>query len=465
MLSVVALVGRPNVGKSTLFNALTRSRDALVYDRPGVTRDRHYGVCRNGDKPFVLVDTGGLGDADELADFTRLQVDAAIAEASLVLFVVDAREGLLPDDRRILDSLRKREKRCILVVNKCDGVDEEAAQAEFSRLGLSEVVFTAATHRQGVDELLLAIMPHLPEESAETTLEVDVNRTRVAIIGRPNVGKSTLVNRLLGEERVIVSEVAGTTRDAIHVPIDRDGKRYLLIDTAGMRRRARVEDDVEKVSVIKTLQALDQANVAVVMIDASEGVTDQDSTVLGHALESGRALVIAVNKWDGLDRYQRERCRTELDRRLDYVPYAMRVFIAAKHGSGLGDLMKAVDRAAKASSREFSSSELTKAIEIAYESYQPPLVRGKVAKLRYAHQGGRNPPRIVIHGSRTKSLPESYKRYLENFLRKRFKLEGTPVRLDLRDGENPYEGKKNELSERQVKRRQRIIRHAKRAKR
>ena len=465
MIPVVALVGRPNVGKSTLFNALTHSMQALVADRPGVTRDRHYGIAREGGRSFVVVDTGGLdGAADELVDLAALQTRAAIDEAAVLVLVVDARAGALPGDRSILDSLRKQGKPLLLAVNKVDGVDEAATVAEFSRLGVPDLLLLSASNRRGTATLAQRVIERLPAPDAEEPAAADTG-IKVAIVGRPNVGKSTLVNRLLGEERVVASEIPGTTRDAISVALERDGRRYTLIDTAGVRRRGKVEDALEKFSVIKTLQALAEAHVAVVMLDASEGVTEQDSTVLGHALEAGRALVIAVNKWDGLDAYTRERCKTELDRRLDYVPYAIRVTISAKHGSGLAELMKAVDRAYRAANRELSSSDLTRALEIAYESYQPPLVNGRAAKLRYAHQGGRNPPRVVIHGSRIASLPGSYHRYLENFFRARFKLEGTPVKLEFREGENPYKGRKNELTERQVRKRQRLVRHHRRGKR
>jgi len=465
VIPVVALVGRPNVGKSTLFNALTHSMQALVADRPGVTRDRHYGIAREGERSFVVVDTGGLDGADdELVGLAAQQTRAAIDEAAVLVLVVDARGGVLPGDRLILDALRKQGKPLLLAVNKADGVDEAGALAEFSRLGVPDMMAMSASNRRGTGALALRLLELLPDPEEPAAAPADAG-IKVAIIGRPNVGKSTLVNRLLGEDRVVASGIPGTTRDAISVALERDGRRYTLIDTAGVRRRGKVEDAIEKFSVIKTLQALAEAHVAVVMLDASEGVTDQDSTVLGHALEAGRALVIAVNKWDGLDAYTRERCKTELDRRLDYVPYAIRLFISAKHGSGLGELMKAVDRAYRAATREISSSELTRALEVAYESYQPPLVNGRAAKLRYAHQGGRNPPRVVIHGSRIASLPGSYHRYLENFFRTRFKLEGTPVKLEFREGENPYKGRKNELTASQQRKRQRLVRHARRGKR
>ena len=466
MLPVVALVGRPNVGKSTLFNQLTRSRDAVVADRPGVTRDRHYGISRSGARPFVVVDTGGLyGDGDELADLTFGQAEAAIDEADVIVLVCDARDGLMPGDRRILDEARRRAKALVVAVNKSDAADAIATLAEFAALGVDPTLPVSAAHRRGLDLLVDAVAARFPAPSAdagEARGATADDAIRLAIIGRPNVGKSTLVNRLLGEERVIVSDVAGTTRDSIEVPLERDGQRFMLIDTAGVRRRARVEDEVEKISVIKTLAAIESAEVVVVMLDASEGVTEQDVTVLGHALAAGRGIVVALNKWDGLDAYQRQRCETELERRLDFVAWAPRVTISARHGSGLRELMDFVGRTARSGRFEASAGEITRAIETAVEAYQPPLVRGKAPKLRYAHLGGHRPLRVVIHGSRLEHLAEGYKRYLENFLRKRYRLVGTPIRLDWREGSNPFEGKRNELSERQQRKRQRLIRHAKR---
>lgn len=467
MLPVVALVGRPNVGKSTLFNQLTRSRDAVVADRPGVTRDRHHGICRDAERPFIVVDTGGLyGDGDELADLTTGQAEAAITEADVVVLVCDARDGLMPGDRRILDQARRRAKALVVAVNKSDAADAVATLAEFAALGVDPTLPVSAAHRRGLDLLQAAVKVHFPPPPAESPAGVqpagDETAVRLAIIGRPNVGKSTLVNRLLGEERVIVSDVAGTTRDAIEVALERDGQRFVLIDTAGVRRRARVEDEVEKISVIKTLAAIESAEVVVVMLDASEGITEQDVTVLGHALEAGRGLVVALNKWDGLDSYQRQRCETELARKLDFVAWAPRVTISARHGSGLRELMDFVTRTARSGRFDAGAAEITRAVEAAVAAYQPPLVRGKSPKLRYAHLGGHRPLRVVIHGSRLAHIAEAYKRYLENFLRKRYRLVGTPIRLDWREGGNPFEGKRNELSERQVRKRQRLIRHAKR---
>ena len=463
MLPVVALVGRPNVGKSTLFNVLTRSRDALVADMPGVTRDRHYGICRLGEQPFVVVDTGGLADSEEgLAGLTARQVELAIAEADVVIFVVDARDGLLPTDQAILGRLRRTAKPMLLAVNKIDGLNESIALADFARLGVASALPLSASNNHGTRDLLEAVAALLPEGGTEQISGDDEGGVRVAIVGRPNVGKSTLVNRLLGENRVIVSDVAGTTRDSIRIPLERDGRKYTLIDTAGVRRRGRIDDAVEKFSVIKTLQSIDAANVVIIMLDANEGVTDQDAGLIGHALDAGRALVIAVNKWDGLKKYDRDQCESSLVRKLVFVEWAPRVTISALHGSGIGELMKRVNRVHAAANKKLTASDLTRALEAAYAAYQPPLVRGHSPKLRYAHPGGSNPPTVVIHGSRTKHLAESYRRYLENFFRKRYKLEGTPIRIDFREGENPYAGKKNVVTEGQQKRRPRMARNAKR---
>ena len=462
MLPVVALVGRPNVGKSTLFNALTKTRDALVADLPGVTRDRHYGVCRLGARPFVLVDTGGLsGERVDIDELTEKQVQRAIDEAAICVLLVDAREGLLPQDRAILDRLRRTGKPVLLTVNKTDGIDLQTALAEFSSLGVAASFAIAAAHARGLDTLLAATLALLPADADEDGLTEHgaSGGTRVAIVGRPNVGKSTLVNRLLGEERVVVSDIAGTTRDSIHVPLERDGKRYTLIDTAGVRRRGRVEDALEKFSVIKTLQSIAAAEVVAVMLDAGEGVTDQDLALIGQVLEAGRALVIVANKWDGLEQYDRERCKAGLERKLDFVAWARIVFLSAKHGSGLRELMRAIDRAGASASREFGTSDLTRALEKAVAAHQPPLVRGHSPKLRFAHPGGDRPPTVVIHGSRTKHIADSYRRYLENFFRKRYKLEGTPIRVEFREGENPYAGKRNVLTEAQQRKRRRMVRH------
>jgi GTP-binding protein len=467
MLPLVALVGRPNVGKSTLFNALTRSRDALVHDEPGVTRDRQYGLCRLDEgRPFAVCDTGGLTDASEgLAAATTKQSRAAAEEADLVLFIVDGREGLSAADETILRWLRKTGRPIYLVVNKTDGIDAAACVNEFARTGIEVVIPIAAAHQRGVPELVHALLPRLPADRDTSVLLGDEpERMRVAFIGRPNVGKSTLVNRLLGEERLIASEVPGTTRDAIAVDLERDGKKYRLIDTAGLRRRSKVEEAVEKFSTFKTLQAIESCQVAVVMLDAGEGVTEQDATVLGHVLDSGRALVIAVNKWDGQSTYQRDQTKALLDRKLAFCPWAEQVTISAKHGTGMRELFNAIRRAHASATRSFGTAEITRAIETAVASFPPPVQRGHVAKLKFAHPGGENPPTFVVHGTRLKGLPDSYRRYLENFFRKRFKLVGTPVRFIFKEGENPYEGKRNVLTERQVAKKKRLIRHVKRGK-
>ena len=463
MLPLVALVGRPNVGKSTIFNALTRTRDALVHDQPGVTRDRNYGVCRlDEDNPFLIVDTGGIaGEEEGLAGATARQARAAAGEADLIVFVVDARDGTSALDDEILSWLRKLARPTLLLINKIDGTDEHAVRSEFARYGFSEMLMISAAHRQGIDDLVDEIVERLPEEGTAETLDNDPDRIRIAFVGRPNVGKSTLVNRILGEERMIASEVPGTTRDSIAVDLERDGQLYRLIDTAGLRRKSRVDEVVEKFSVVKTLRSIEQCQVAVLMLDAHEGVTDQDASVLGAVLDAGRALVIAINKWDGLSEYDKQQAETLLSLKLGFVPWAENVRISALHGSGLRELFKAVHRAHASATHEFSTAEVNKALEVAYEANPPPSIRGHVSKLRYVHPAGANPPTFIVHGTRLKELQESYKRYLENFFRKRFKLIGTPVSFIFREGTNPYEGKKNVLTERQVKAKRRLMKHVK----
>ena len=463
MFPLVALVGRPNVGKSTIFNALTRSRDALVHDQPGVTRDRQYGVCRRiEDQAFVVIDTGGMVEENQgLAAATTRQARFGANEADVVVFVVDGREGLNPADKEILAWLRKSGKPLVLAVNKTDGLNEDQVLADFTVLGIEQVVGMAASHMRGIDDLVEAVHGFFPQDRTLHETDDDPSRIRIAFIGRPNVGKSTLVNRLLGEERMIASEVPGTTRDSIAVDLERDERLYRLIDTAGLRRRARVEEAVEKFSAVKTLQAIEQCQVAVILLDATEGVTDQDASVLGYVLDAGRALVVAVNKWDGLSTYQRQQTNDMLDRKLSFAPWAERITISALHGTGMRELFRAIHRAYASATRKFSTSEVTKALEIAYSSFQPPVVRGHVAKLRFAHPGGSNPPTFIVHGTRIKTLPESYKRYLENFFRKRFKLVGTPVNFEFREGDNPFSGKKNTLTDRQKRKRKRLVSHVK----
>jgi len=457
VLPVVAIVGRPNVGKSTLFNALTRTRDALVADVPGVTRDRQYGISRVGRHPCLLVDTGGLVSQAEGIDYlTARQVHQAIDEAQLVLFVVSARDGLTAEDEEIAALLRRAAKQILLVANKVDGMDESTAAVEFTRLGMGEAHLVTASHQRGLDAMMDAVDDRLPETAEEDAAEEDPERLRLAIVGRPNVGKSTLVNRLLGEERVMAFDQPGTTRDTISAELERDGQKYLLVDTAGVRRRSKIADAVERFSTIKALQAIDRAHVVVLMLDAREGLTDQDTTLLGHALTQGRALVIALNKWDGLDADHRKAVRADLERKLTYVDWAQRVTISALHGSGLQELLDAVQRAWRSARTEFSTPELTRVLRAAFEAHQPPMRQGRTAKLRYAHAGGKLPPRIVIHGSRTDTIPDSYRRFLASRFIQHFKLKGTPLFIDFRDSDNPYKDRKNKLTPRQLDKRRRL---------
>lgn len=455
MLPVVAIVGRPNVGKSTLFNALTRTRDALVADMPGVTRDRQYGISRVGDTPCVLVDTGGLVKGAEGIEYlTAQQVHQAIDESTLVMFVVSAREGLTAADEEVAATLRQKDRPVLLVANKTDGTDTDISLAEFAALGMGDALPVAAAHRRGLEALMGTAGDQLP--LAEPAGEETGDQRRLAIIGRPNVGKSTLVNRLLGEERVMAYDLPGTTRDTIVMEMERDGVQYQLIDTAGVRRRSRVTEAVEKFSVIKALQAIEYAHVVILMVDAQEGLTDQDTTLLSHVLEQGRGLVIAVNKWDGLDPDHRKVVLSELDRKLQFVPWARRVRISALHGSGMDLLMKAVAEAWKSATRDFSTPELTRILQRAFEAHQPPMSKGRTARLRYAHAGGKLPPRIVVHGKRVDTIPASYRRYLENTFLKAFKLTGTPLVVELRGGDNPFKGRKNPLTDRQLRKRKRL---------
>jgi GTP-binding protein len=463
VLSVVAIVGRPNVGKSTLFNALTRTRDALVADMPGVTRDRQYGISRVGASPCLLVDTGGLvSNADGIEYLTAQQVHQAIDEAQLVLFVVSAKDGLTAEDEEIASLLRRSSRNVLLVANKVDGMDEDTALADFASLGMGRPVGVTATHRRGLESMMQSAQEYLPDFGEDEEDEEDRDRLRLAIIGRPNVGKSTLVNRLLGEERMLAFDQPGTTRDTISVSIERDGQKYELIDTAGVRRRSKITGAVEKFSTIKALQAIERAHVVVLMLDAREGLTDQDTTLLGHVLTQGRALVIALNKWDGMDPDDRKRVRGELDRKLNYVNWARRITLSALHGSGIQELMGAVQQAWKSATRELKTPELTRVLKDAFDAHQPPMKHGRTAKLRYAHSGGKLPPRIVIHGSRSDTIPDAYRRYLANRFIQHFKLKGTPVFIQFRDSDNPYKDRKNKLSRRQMGKRRRLKKFTKR---
>jgi len=437
MLPVIALVGRPNVGKSTLFNVLTATRDAIVADVPGLTRDRQYGFGRVGPVPYVVIDTGGLiENPTGLEAQMRAQTERAVAEADRLVFVIDARAGLSAEDQFVARELRRSGKPVTLALNKAEGLDADVAGADFYALGLGEPLAISAAHGQGCETLMEQVLAGLEPQPAAAA---DDGAIRIAIIGRPNVGKSTLVNRLLGEERVIASEQPGTTRDSILVPFERDGRRFVLIDTAGVRRRARVEDVVERASVAKTLQAIDEAHVVILVLDAHDTVAEQDASVLGLALERGRALLIAINKWDGIPEEQRATIQRQLALKLDFVPFAPLHYISARHGTGVGELIKATVRAYEGAMRTLPTRELTRTLEHALSMHQPPLVRGRRIKLRYAHQGGRNPPRIVIHGNQTAAVPEAYTRYLANLFRKTYDLFATPVVIEYRTDANPYD--------------------------
>tara|TARA_R110000803_G_C11988883_1_gene321666 strand:+ start:8863 stop:10362 length:1500 start_codon:yes stop_codon:yes gene_type:complete len=471
MLPVVALVGRPNVGKSTLFNRLTRSRDALVADYPGLTRDRQYGKAEVEEHPFIVIDTGGIeGDEKGIDALMAEQSLIAIDEADAVLFMVDARAGLTSADQGIASHLRKQDKKVFLVANKVDGIDADSAVADFYSLGLGDAVHQiAAAHGRGVTQLLtLALTPHIEElgrpqaqENDEFDGEYDENinnealdqknideapeetdTIKLAIIGKPNVGKSTLTNRILGEDRVVVFDMPGTTRDSVYIPMEHNGRPYTLIDTAGIRRRKNVTDIVEKFSVIKTLRAIEDANVCLLIIDAQEGISDQDLSLLGFILEAGRSLVLAVNKWDGLDDHVKDRIKSELDRRLGFIDFARIHFISALHGTGVGHLYESVEEAFVSATKRISTSMVTKILDMAVFDHQPPMHQGRRIKLKYAHAGGYNPPIIVIHGNLAKNLPISYKRYLMNYYRKSLKIMGTPIRIEFRETSNPFAGKK-----------------------
>jgi GTPase len=437
MLPVVALVGRPNVGKSTLFNVLTGTRDAIVADIPGLTRDRQYGFGRVGPIPYVVIDTGGLVENPTgIEAQMREQTEQAVEEADRLVFVADVREGLTPADHFVLRELRRSGKPVTLALNKGEGLDLDFVAGDFHSLGLGDPLLISAAHGQGCEELMEHVLAGIePDAVARDPSEGAI---RIAIIGRPNVGKSTLVNRLLGQERVIASDVPGTTRDSILVPFRRDERDFVLIDTAGVRRRSKVEGVVERASVAKTLQAIDEAHVVVMVLDAHDAIAEQDASVLGLALERGRALIIAVNKWDGIPMDQRETIHRQLALKLDFVPFAPLHFISARHGTGVGEVVQSMVRAYEASMRQMPTRDLTGTLEHALTVHQPPLVHGRRIKLRYAHQGGRNPPRIVIHGNQTASVPDAYTRYLANVFRRKYDLFATPVVIEYRTDKNPF---------------------------
>ena len=472
MLPVVAIVGRPNVGKSTLFNALTRTRDALVADMPGVTRDRQYGEAQWQGRTYIVVDTGGItGDEQGLDMIMAGQSLQAIEEADAVLFMVDARAGRTAGDELIADHLRKRNKRTFLIANKLDGADQDSIMGEFAQLGLGDPLGIAAAHGRNINPMLETVLGeagvNTPDVDSDGNpverLVVEPIGTKIAVIGRPNVGKSTLVNRMLGEDRVVVFDQAGTTRDSIYIPYERHDKPYTLIDTAGVRRRGKVFEAIEKFSVIKTLQAIQDANVVIFVVDAREGIVEQDLHLLGFVLEAGRALVIAINKWDGMEEREKEFVKTELQRRLIFAQFADQHFISALHGSGVGLLYKSVDKAFESAMTKIPTRRMTEILEAAVEEHQPPLVNGRRIKLRYAHLGGSNPPIVVIHGNQVDAVPRSYTRYLENTFRKVLKITGTPIRIEYKSGDNPFADRKNKLTERQVNKKRRLMSHHKKA--
>ena len=442
MLPTLVLVGRPNVGKSTLFNRLTGTRDALVHDMPGMTRDRHYGRGRIGGKPYLVVDTGGLEPVAKegiMAEMAR-QTLQAIDEADAIIFMVDARSGLTPQDKVIADRLRRASCPVLLAVNKAEGMNRAVVTAEFHELGLGEPLAISGAHGDGISDLVDEALAPFSEEEEKTD---EFGIPKIALVGRPNVGKSTLVNALVGEERVIAFDQPGTTRDSIYVEFERDGKPYILIDTAGVRRKGKVFETVEKFSVIKTLQAIEDANVVVLVLDARENISEQDAHLAGFVLETGRALVVAINKWDGLSAEQRDDIKRDIGRKLAFLDFARFNYISALKAKGLDTLLKDVEAAHAAAFIKMSTPKLTRVLEMAVEQHAPPKNGLFRPKPRYAHQGGKNPPVIILHGNALEGLRDDYKRYLESSFRKAFKLQGTPLRIQVKEdeGKNPYEGK------------------------
>ena len=505
---VVALVGRPNVGKSTLFNRLTHTRDALVADFPGLTRDRKYGQAHLAGHDFIVIDTGGIDGTEEgVEEKMAEQSLLAIEEADIVLFLVDARAGLTSADIGIANYLRQRQnKTTVVVANKVDGIDADSHCAEFYQLGLGEIAQIAASQGRGIANLMEQVLSPLAEKMAEKEEESavenddvsemaqhdewdedfdfsneedtalldeelaqeqtpDSQNIKIAIVGRPNVGKSTLTNRILGEDRVVVYDMPGTTRDSIYIPMERDGQQYTLIDTAGVRKRGKVHLAVEKFSVIKTLQAIQDANVVLLVIDARENISDQDLSLLGFILNAGRSLVIVVNKWDGLDTDVKDRVKSELDRRLDFIDFARVHFISALHGSGVGNLFDSVKEAYECATQKMTTSMLTRILQIAVDEHQPPMISGRRVKLKYAHPGGYNPPIIVVHGNQVDKLPDSYKRYLSNHFRRSLKIIGSPIRMQFQEGNNPFAGRRNKLTPNQLRKRKRLMKFIKKSKR
>lgn len=465
MIPVFALVGRPNVGKSTLFNRLTKTRDALVANYPGLTRDRKYGEGSMLGKRFMLIDTGGITGTEEGIDSIMAEQSMlAIQEADAVMLIVDSKVGLTPLDSHLAEYLREKECVVYLVANKIDGVNPDIASAEFFELGLKNIYPTTATHGRGVKNLMESVLESFPESNQKDEDVRQEKGIKIAIVGRPNVGKSTLVNRILGEDRVIVFDEPGTTRDSVYIEYQREDTKYTLIDTAGIRKRKNVSLTVEKFSIVKTLQSIDDANVVVFLIDAQEGLVDQDMHLMGTIVDAGRALVIAINKWDGLNDYSKDRVKVQLDRRLHFVKFADLHYISALHGTGVGNLYKSIESSYASAIDKLSTNKLTLILQDAIINHQPPLVRGRRIKLRYAHAGGKNPPIIVIHGNQLDEIPSHYSRYLEKTFCRALDLHGTPVKIEYRSSENPYEGKKNKLTNRQISKKRRLMKYVKKKK-
>ncbi len=469
MLPVIALIGSPNVGKSTLFNRLTKSRDAIVADFPGLTRDRQYGYGRIGSIPYLVIDTGGItGDEEGINELMMQQTSEAIKEADVLIVMVDGRAGPSASDQHIIEITRKHSNKIWFVVNKAEGLDLDIAVSEFQNFGFSRTFAISASHGDQVtsmmDEVLRPFIDEADHQDIENSSNDENKSLSIAIIGRPNVGKSTLINRLIGEDRLVVYDQPGTTRDTIKIDIQKDDENYTLFDTAGVRRKARVRQSIEKFSVIKSVHAIEKCNVVFSVIDASEGITEQDISLMGLSLDRGRALVLLLNKWDGLDKEQKKNINNQIDRRLPFLDFADKHPISALHGTGVGNLLHAAKKAYKAATRNISTNLLTSELEDAVIEHAPPLVRGRRIRLRYAHQGGKNPPTIVVHGNQTERLPLAYKRYLMNRFRKRFKLQGTPVRLVFKTSDNPFKGRRNKLTPRQTRKKKRLMKFTKKKK-
>ena len=463
MKPVIAIVGRPNVGKSTFFNRLTSSRDALVADRPGVTRDRQYGYCHHESRTFLIIDTGGIGEDDhdskDVAELMTEQSMLAASEASVLVWIVDGRAGLTHVDETLIKEFRKLNKPIFLAINKLEGHDSTMAISEFSSLGLDFVWPISAKRGDGVTNMLDAIAEIIPDSISLEDEEVE--GLAISVLGRPNVGKSTLVNRMIGEERVLTFDHPGTTRDSIKIPFEKNGKDYVLIDTAGVRRKSKVHDVVEKFSILKSFEAIEAATIIILVVDASEGITEQDSTLLGMIEDSGKSCIIAVNKLDGMEASDKERVKAELERKFAFVDYAIQHDISALHGTGVGNIFKSINKIEKSLNIDVSTSDMTDILEYAVNKNPPQLVQGRRIKLRYAHIGRTNPIHVIIHGNQVDKVPNAYKRYLQKIFRQKLKVIGTAVLVDFKSGDNPYKGKKNVLTDRQVAKRRRLMKFVK----